>query len=195
MREQGQKLSVEELAESVGVPVRTVRFYITQGLIPGPGARGKSATYGEEHLLRLRLVRRLSEQRVPLADIREQTSGLSLEEVRSLLEEEIRREKELQQAMSPEEYVSELLNRARSARRPTTKKTHDVLRQPSPPVFHALAEEASESLPVQPGETWYRSELVPGVELHVRADVEVRYRNLIERLLRVVGKPGNSESG
>jgi hypothetical protein len=120
---------------------------------------------------------------------------LSLEEVRSLLEEEIRREKELQQAMSPEQYVSELLNRARSARRPTTKKTHDVLRQPSPPVFHALAEEASESLPVQPGETWYRSELVPGVELHVRADVEVRYRNLIERLLRVVGKPGNSESG
>jgi len=118
MREQGQKLTVEMLAESVGVSVRTVRFYITRGLIPGPGARGKSATYGEEHLLKLRLVRRLSEQRVPLTDIREQMSGLSLEEVRSLLDEEIQRDEELQQAMSPEAYVSELLNRARSARRP-----------------------------------------------------------------------------
>jgi len=70
----------------------------------------------------------------------------------------------------------------------------DVLREPYRSGFHALAEEASVSPPVQPGETWHRSELVPGVELHVRADVEVHYRNLIERLLRVVGESGNSES-
>src|ERR1700749_2322863 len=85
---QKEELTIEELAERVGVPVRTVRFYITEGLVPGPEGRGKAATYGEDQLLRLRLVRRLSDRRVPLVEIRAILAPLSLDEVRTLLGEE-----------------------------------------------------------------------------------------------------------
>src|SRR3954464_11640452 len=57
-----QGLTIEELARRADVPVRTVRFYIAERLLPGPGARGRDAVYSEEHLLRLLLVRRLSER-------------------------------------------------------------------------------------------------------------------------------------
>jgi DNA-binding transcriptional MerR regulator len=47
-------MTIEALADAAGVSVRTARFYISQGLLPGPGARGRAATYGPDHLARLR---------------------------------------------------------------------------------------------------------------------------------------------
>ena len=192
MNETEQKLTIEGLAKSVGISVRTVRFYITQGLIPGPRARGKSATYDEEHLLRLRLVRRLSEQRVPLAEIRERVSGLSLAAIRSLLQEEDRRDAELRRAdknLSPKEYISDLLNRARATRRLAvfTESAFDLNISAIPRA--ALHAQAHETLPPsQPTETWYRWELATGVELHVKSSENARHADLIERLLRLAEK-------
>ncbi len=191
MRKDERRLTIEELAESIGVSVRTVRFYITEGLIPGPGSRGKGATYGEEHLAKLALVRRLADRRVPLSDIREQVSRLSLAEVRDLLEEENLREAQLNQAeqsSSPKEYVSELMrpNRARSR----TGPTDDMLIRPMSERRQAssLRNGATfrESSPTpSERERWYRWELVPGVELHVSQDASRRFRDLIRRLRRM----------
>jgi len=117
----GRGLTIEELAERAGVPVRTVRFYIAERLLPGPGARGREASYGEEHLLRLMLVRRLSERGQRLAKIRAYLEGLSLDEVRALLAEEEHDAAALEaaaRAPSPRAYVGELLRRARAAREP-----------------------------------------------------------------------------
>ena len=44
-----QSLTIEELAERAETSVRTIRFYIAEGLLPGPGARGKAASYSGEH--------------------------------------------------------------------------------------------------------------------------------------------------
>jgi DNA-binding transcriptional MerR regulator len=113
------ELTIEDLADQVGVSVRTVRYYIGQGLLAGPGTRGRAAAYGEEHLARLRLIRRLSEQHVPLAEQRRRLEGLSLAEVQGLLGDEERRERELKRAegaRSPREYVAGLLARARAGR-------------------------------------------------------------------------------
>jgi DNA-binding transcriptional MerR regulator len=121
MEAEAASLSIEELAAHGGVPVRTVRYYIAEGLLPGPGARGKGAAYGQEHLLRLRLIRRLAAQRVPLAEMRDRLARLSYDDVRALLDEEERRAAELRRAAhapSPRDYVSALLHRAREARRP-----------------------------------------------------------------------------
>src|SRR5436190_19922923 len=84
-------IGIEELAERAGVRVRTVRFYIAEGLLPGPGARGRAAAYGEEHLLRLRLIRRLAERHVPLAELRGLLSSLPLDQVRALMGDAHRR--------------------------------------------------------------------------------------------------------
>jgi DNA-binding transcriptional MerR regulator len=174
-REEG--LTIEELAARVGVPVRTVRFYITEGLLPGPGARGRGASYGREHLLRLRLVRRLAERRVPIAEIRETLTRLSTSEVAALLEEEARKAAELQQtppATSPRAYVAALLKHSRTDAGETPKGR--------PPAVPDAPHAGSES-------SWRRMELAPGVELHVRGDAAVRQRDLIARISAAAGEP------
>jgi DNA-binding transcriptional MerR regulator len=189
-------LTVEELAERGRVSVRTVRFYIAEGLLPGPGSRGKAATYGEEHLLRLRLIRRLAEQRVPLAEMRDLLDRLSLDEARTLLAEEDRRATELQRAEespSPKEYVAALLSQARAARQQMLAEPPAVSPfAPQPPVGSSPQPPANTGPGPQSAWTWQRWELAPGVELHVRADALDRFRKLIERLLRAAGTSGRT---
>lgn len=184
-------LTVEELAELGQVTVRTVRFYIAEGLLPGPGSRGKAATYGEDHLLRLRLIRRMSERRVPLAEMRDLLDRLSLDEARALLAEEDKQAAVLQQAEqapSPKEYVAELLNQARAARHQSTAEPRAPY-SPSPPAIPQSPKPMLSGPSQQRVEVWQRWELAPGVELHVRADVVDTVQALIERLMRAARTP------
>ena len=77
--------SLLELAEAAQVTPRTIRFYIQQGLLPSPGV-GPGTRYDEGHLARLRLIRELQRQHLPLAEIRVQLTPLRDEEVRDALE-------------------------------------------------------------------------------------------------------------
>ena len=67
-----QRYSLTELANLAGVSVRTVRYYQSQGLLSSSGTSGPGAKYGEAHLDRLRLIRRLQREHLPLAEIRRQ---------------------------------------------------------------------------------------------------------------------------
>lgn len=58
----GTLLTVDELAASAGVTVRTVRFYATKGLLPPPFLRGRTGLYDAGHLARLQLVRDLQDK-------------------------------------------------------------------------------------------------------------------------------------
>jgi DNA-binding transcriptional MerR regulator len=110
-------LTVDELAARAGVPVRTVRFYIAEGLLPGASTRGKGASYTQEHLDRLQLIRLLVARHLPLAEVRELVTRLPPAEVRDvILEEQERTEEVAAQASkptSPKEYLSALLDQAR----------------------------------------------------------------------------------
>jgi DNA-binding transcriptional MerR regulator len=68
--ESGDPLDLTGLADRAGVSVRTVRYYIQQGLLPKPEARGPGAHYTEEHLDRLLLIKRLQREHLPLAEVR-----------------------------------------------------------------------------------------------------------------------------
>ena len=63
-------IDLTALADRAGVSIRTVRYYIQQGLLPKPEARGPGAHYKEEHLDRLLLIKRLQREHLPLAEIR-----------------------------------------------------------------------------------------------------------------------------
>jgi DNA-binding transcriptional MerR regulator len=63
-------LDLTELADRAGVSIRTVRYYIQQGLLREPEARGPGAHYTEEHLDRILLIKRLQKEHLPLAEIR-----------------------------------------------------------------------------------------------------------------------------
>lgn len=182
-------MTIDELAREVDLPVRTVRYYIAQGLLPGPGARGKAASYGAEHLLRLRLIRLLAERHLPLSDIRARLQALGFDELRALLHQEqgqSDRLERLDQSRSPRDYVAALLQGAREARA-EPGAVENPAAEPMPFASRADALRAAprqrERSSYQP-EAWERWELAPGVELQVRADVRARHRGLIERVLR-----------
>ena len=48
--------SMSELVQLTGFDARTIRYYISQGLLPKPLKRGRGADYGEIHLDRLKLI-------------------------------------------------------------------------------------------------------------------------------------------
>lgn len=45
---------LDEFAALVGVPVRTLRYYLAEGLLPPPLGRGRGNHYDDAHLMRLR---------------------------------------------------------------------------------------------------------------------------------------------
>lgn len=62
-------MTLAELADESGVPPRTIRYYIARGLLDGPLVAGRAASYGPEHLERLRQIRSLQSQGLTLAEI------------------------------------------------------------------------------------------------------------------------------
>jgi DNA-binding transcriptional MerR regulator len=65
-------MRMAELARRSGVTRETIHFYLREGLLPRPEKGGLTvAFYGEEHLERLRIIRRLREEKyLPIAVIR-----------------------------------------------------------------------------------------------------------------------------
>lgn len=65
-------MRMAELAARSGVPRETIHFYLREGLLPRPRKAGRTVAYYDEgHLERLRLVRRLREEKyLPIAVIR-----------------------------------------------------------------------------------------------------------------------------
>jgi DNA-binding transcriptional MerR regulator len=62
-------MRVEQLAASAGVPVDTVRYYQSRGLLQPPRRQGRVAWYGEEHLARIGRIRDLAARGLTLATI------------------------------------------------------------------------------------------------------------------------------
>ena len=61
--------TVDELAASTGMTVRTTRYYAGLGLLPPPSRRGRMAYYTVEHRARLDLIRALQDHGFTLAAI------------------------------------------------------------------------------------------------------------------------------
>ncbi len=74
VNEPAESIGIEQLAERVGMSVRTVRFYAGRGLIPPPRREGRNGYYGPDHIARLELVREL------------QSHGFTLQAIEGYLE-------------------------------------------------------------------------------------------------------------
>ena len=69
-----QEYTIESLSKLVGLQRRTIRNYITQGLLRGPDTLGRNARYTDYHLKRLKLIKQMK-----------LVLNLSLSEIRRLL--------------------------------------------------------------------------------------------------------------
>jgi DNA-binding transcriptional MerR regulator len=61
--------NIDELAALAGVTRRTVRYYVTRGLLPSPTGLGRGRHYTAEHLARLVEIRERQEAGEPLSEI------------------------------------------------------------------------------------------------------------------------------
>jgi DNA-binding transcriptional MerR regulator len=112
--------TIDELCRVTGYSRRTIRYYVSEGLLEPPAGRGRGGFYYDSHLKRLQQIRAL------------QDKGLRISEI---------------QKMSPEVQAT--------------------------------------VRPVAPRETWLRLPVCPGLEIHVRDDLEAARRKEIEALLRI----------
>ncbi len=170
---------------------RTIRYYLTEGLIPpAEDKQGTASVFGYRHLLQLMVVKKLQSQHLPIRQIRELVDGRTERELERLLGTDgstaVKNE-----AMS---YLEKLLTRPHAVPSP----------QPPQAIRQALSMDAQSS-PVQPapqspqtsvgGGTWARIELEPGLELHVHNQYqpprEARgLRRLTQYVLRVIESHG-----
>ncbi len=142
---------IGELAEKAGVSVRTIRYYISEGLLPAPEVRGRYSNYDEDYLHRIRLIKRLKEAYLPIKEIRKKLETESEEEIEKFLAlfESTHNVKE-----DALQYIASL--RAESSPR---AKMMAPIPAPAPQISRAMS---------QPDESsWRRITIGPGVELHV----------------------------
>ena len=167
---------LNDLCEQADVTQRTVRYYVQQGLLPSPGL-GPGARYGSGHLARLRLIRRLQREHLPLAEIRRRLEELDDPAVHALLERP--QPTDAESATSAVDYVRAVLG---SPGRPTPPlpAAADAAPLPAPSSSEGPA---PRRLPALDRAQWERITLAPDIELHVRRPLSREDNRRVERLL------------
>lgn len=170
--------AIAELASLAGVTPRTIRYYVSVGLIPPPDQSGRAARYGEDHLRRIRLIRLLQDQHLPLAAIRSRLSALSDQEVIEAL------------AAPDSQPVGSALDYIRSLTTTAPRRVAEPA-QPYPAAAATPVPSLSLPAPTPPSAPkpvaamWERIPLTPDVELHVRRPLGRTANRRVERLITI----------
>ena len=175
--------TIGELARRAGVSVRTIRYYIDEGLLPQPEVRGKYAWFDESYLHRLKLIQQLKDAYLPLKEIRARLEQLTAAQVKQLLDPPVTGSHEpsnrgmfnltssMVSSTSAANYLKDMLEPKRSA----------------PLRMGKIAEEpnlyAPPLAPQPEGETWQRITLAPGIELHIKHPLPTRIQPHLRRLV------------
>jgi len=167
-------VDISELADRAGVTPRTIRFYIQQGLLPSPGQTGPGAKYDLGYLARLRLIRRLQREHLPLAEIRKRLVGLDEAAVEAALNSP-----ELGPTSSVD-YVRMVLGGA-----PTLGRMPRSAASAAPPLSAVPSPSIGKPLrkPASDRSQWQRIALTDDVELHIRRPLSRDTNRRLERLL------------
>ena len=189
-----ERYSLAELTEAAGVSVRTVRYYIAEGLLPPPVGSGPKSYYTRSHLDRLRAIGRMRANYLPLREIRRRLGAMSEQQIRSLAMEE---PAEAEEAAEPaEEIAAERVAAAQAifgaadfeeapmAPAASFRYRDEGIWPEAPagsPTRAAIAETRAESPAEQ--ETWHRFTLGDDAELLIRSSLLRRRRDRVEWLI------------
>jgi DNA-binding transcriptional MerR regulator len=184
--------SLTDLARLADVTPRTIRYYISQGLLAAPTGISQAARYGESHLARLRLIRRLQREHLPLAEIRARLGGLSDHEVDALLGEVATSSARTPPVDSATDYIQRVL--AGAPRAPVApaapamllRASADVASETTPPLVAPAPPSRPPATDAEPDRsTWERVGLTPDVELHLRRPLDRQTNKRVDRLIRI----------
>jgi DNA-binding transcriptional MerR regulator len=165
-----ENVDINTLSRATGVSVRTIRYYLAEGLLPPPQGRGPAASYNREHLDRLRLIRHWQATHQTLSDIKERLIGLDALGVARALAE---LDGEAQVApRSAADYVRQVLADTGQGASPPSVAT--------PPPSAERRTRMSRALERS---TWERISLHPDIELQVRRPLSRADQRRVEALL------------
>jgi DNA-binding transcriptional MerR regulator len=180
-----QEYTISELADIGGVTPRTVRYYISIGLLPAPGQVGPRTTYGSAILQRLRLIRRLQEDHLPLGEIGTRLGSMDDAAVDAALA--------VDEAL-PDDSALDYIRRLRASQTPAIQAVAPApalalrVTEPSPASPFEPAPHPSKPA-LEPGTTqrsqWERVALSDNVELNIRRPLGRLDNKRIERLIRI----------
>lgn len=166
--------AIADLASLAGVTPRTIRYYVSVGLIAAPDQAGRAARYTDDHLHRIRLIRRLQVQHLPLAEIRSRLGGLSDREVATALVAP-----DARPVGSALDYIRSVSTDSRPSVSAGSRPS--VSAPAAAPVAHPAHTSAPPGKPV--AAMWERIPLAPDVELHVRRPLSRTTHRRVERLV------------
>lgn len=188
--------TIAELADLAGVTPRTIRYYLAQGLLPSPGQTGPGTRYSEMHLARLRLIRNLQAEHLPLAEIRRRLADLDDDQIVALAEQD----QPAPPADSALDYVRSLLRetpapygrqpgpvRALASMAPPAYEPAAMALPPTPAPTSAERLGESYHSTAKPGERsqWERIVLATDVELHIRRPLGRTQNKRVDRLVTI----------
>jgi DNA-binding transcriptional MerR regulator len=173
---------ITELCERADVTPRTVYFYVQQGLLPPAGSPGPGARYGDGHVARIKLIRLLQTQHLPLAEIARRTKGLSDDQITALIAETKQRRTDARG--SALEYIRAVLAEPRAgsstahASAPHAAKPRSILGLADSAATPGVAERSQ----------WERYTLSDGLELHVRRPMSRVEQRRFDKLIAAARK-------
>jgi DNA-binding transcriptional MerR regulator len=180
---------INQLAERAGVTVRTIRYYVNEGLLPPPQTKGRYSAYDEDYLYRIRLIKYYKESYLPLSRIRELLDAMTPEEIRATVEKYDKEPPEfntlpslelsegMEENLSAREYLNNIAMPKRLIQEPKVSMNLKMLpeleqRRISP--RPQLTQDVS----------WKRIEVADGIELLVREDIYQQRRREIKDLIK-----------
>lgn len=193
------RYTLAELADLAGVTPRTVRYYLSQGLLPAVGVAGPGTKYDDRHLSRLRVIKRLQREHLPLAEIRRRLEALDDAAVATLADEA---------PEPPTDSALDYLRRIGAAGGPpiTPSETRPPVRalyarafvdlgseaEPAPALSSMPARDLGAHRAAEPAapyqstrSQWERISLAPDVELHVRRPLARSTAKRVDRLIEI----------
>lgn len=166
------QLTLDQLCQQAGVTVRTVRYYISEGLLPPPQGQGPAARYGDIHLQRLLVIAQLKEQYLPLREIRRVLDGLDEAGIATLAA-----------AYSPDRQSMAEATPMNSPAAPSPAAAYieDLLGQSSS--TPRLVSRARMAAPEPTDKAWRRLPISDDAELLIEADLYERRQEQIDSLI------------
>jgi DNA-binding transcriptional MerR regulator len=171
---------IKELCAEAGVTARTVHFYIQQGLLPPAGSQGPGAKYDLGHMARLKLIKLLQKEHLPLSEIRRQLESLDDAKVQALVSEQ---SSHCQPANSSAvEYIRSVLTGTRHVTSQPAAGGLFRSQTAAPSLEERTAAYSTRRLAER--SQWERIVLASDVELHIRRPLSRSQNRKIEALIQ-----------
>jgi DNA-binding transcriptional MerR regulator len=174
-----EEFLIGELANKTGVSVRTIRFYISEGLLPSPQSRGRYTVYDEEYIGRIELIKRLKEAFLPIKEIRLMLEMQNKAEIEAFL-------RNYENTRSTENDALDYIAGVMESKKMVSDQPANIQFQ-SPPANlrprQSPMPAAKRPADFGDEENWKRFKIIPGFEFHITERIFNRNERVVWQLI------------